>query len=138
MEELGALIKISTDANKTNIGSISESEDLLNAFGDYFDTNSNRSDKGETGVDQEGDNFEEDEIVIGIPETLSEDANGKIRKYHGEILAGKAEIVSFQEVWNELSDRLKKTHKYRPFEEAEKDLSICQKEIWQRFGIKNV
>ena len=62
--------------------------------------------------DQEGDDVEEDEIMIEILETLSEDVKGKIRKYHEEIFAKQLEIVTFQEVRNELADRLKKTHKY--------------------------
>ena len=73
MEELGALIKIATDANKTNTDSLLETEDLLNAFGDYVDANSNGADKGETGVDQEGDDVKDGEIVIKTPATLTED-----------------------------------------------------------------
>ena len=52
MEELGALIKIATDANKTNTDSPLETEELLNAFLDYVDADSDGAGKGETAIDQ--------------------------------------------------------------------------------------
>ena len=90
MEELGALIKIATDANKTNTDSPLETEELLNI------NNSDGAGKGETAIDQQGDDVEEDEIVIKIPETLSEDAKVKIRNYYEEILAKRGETVPFK------------------------------------------